>query len=92
MLATKRDLADLELQLMREMAQRSDQTNERIAQTNERISQTNERISQMEVSLRADINETRLSIAESKSEIIRWNLGALIAVAGMFIAVTKLSP
>ena len=76
-LATKRDLADLELKLVREMAQRSDQTNERI--------------SKMEASLRADINETRLSIAESKSEIIKWNLGALVALSGMLIAVIKLS-
>ena len=91
-LATKRDLADLEVKLVREMAQRIDQTNER-------ISQSNERISQMELSLRADIHDTRLGIAkvyervaESKSEIIKWNLGALIALAGMLIAVIKLSP
>ncbi len=96
-LATKRDLADLEIRIMREMAQRNDQTNERISQSNERVSQTNERISHMEVALRSDINETRLSIAklfervaESKSEIIKWNLGALIAVAGVFLAFSKL--
>jgi hypothetical protein len=42
-------------------------------------------------------NETRLGIAkvyervaESKSEFIKWNLGALIAVAGMFLAFSKL--
>ena len=80
-LATKRDLADLKLKLVREMGQ------------------TNERISKLEVGLRADINETKLGIAkvyqrvaESKSEIIKWNLGALIALAGMLIAFIKLSP
>jgi hypothetical protein len=57
-LATKRDLADLEIRIMREMAQRNDQTNDRIA--------------------------------ESKSEIIKWNLGALIAIAGVFLAFSKL--
>ncbi len=89
-LATKRDLSDLEIRIMREMAQRNDQTNER-------ISQSNERVSHLEVALRSDINETRLGIAkvyervaESKSEIIKWNLGALIAVAGVFLAFSKL--
>jgi hypothetical protein len=71
-LATKRDLADLELKLMREMSQSS-----------ERIAQTNERISQLEARLRVDI-------AESKSEIVKWMLGSLLALAGLPITVIKL--
>lgn len=85
-LATKRDLADLELKLMREMSRSSEriaQTNERVSQTNERISQTNERIAQLETRLRVDI-------AESKSEIIKWMLGSMFALAGLLITVIKL--
>ncbi len=78
-LATKRDLADLELKLMREMSQSS----ERIAQTNERVSQTNERIAQLETRLRVDI-------AESRSDIIKWMLGSMFALAGLLITVIKL--
>ncbi len=72
-LATKRDLSELELKITRE------------------INQTNERISQVELSLRADINATRLAIADSKTEIIKWMIGSLVALTGLLIAVIRLS-
>ena len=82
-LATKRDLAELELRIVKEIGQSNDritQSNDRISQTNERISQTNERISQL---------DTR--IAETKVEIIKWTLGAMVAMSGLLIAVIRLS-
>lgn len=70
-LATKRDLSELELKITQE------------------INQTNERISQVELSLRADINATRLAIADSKTEIIKWMIESLVALAGLLIAVIR---
>jgi septal ring factor EnvC (AmiA/AmiB activator) len=75
-LATKRDLAELELRIVKEIGQ----SNDRISQSNDRISQTNERISQL---------DTR--IAETKVEIIKWTLGAMVAMSGLLIAVIRMS-
>lgn len=91
-IATKRDLAELELKLMKEHAR-----------TNERISQSNERISQLETSLRSEINEVKLKIAESnerianigaqiaesKVETLKWTAGFMLAQSGMLFAAIK---
>ncbi len=76
-LATKRDLSELELKITREITRE--------------INQTNERISQVELSLRTDINATRLAIADSKTEIIKWMIGSIVALGGLLIAVIRLS-
>jgi hypothetical protein len=47
--------------------------------------------SQVELSLRTDINATRLAIADSKTEIIKWMIGSIVALGGLLIAVIRLS-
>ena len=91
-IVTKRDLAELELKLMREHAR-----------TNERISLCNERISSLETSLRSEINDVNLKIAdsneriakigvqiaESKVETLKWTAGFMLAQSGMLFAAIK---
>ena len=84
-LATKRDLADLDVKLIREMAQHSERmaaqfalVNDRISHTNERISQTNERISQ-----------TNILIADTKVDLLKFMIGAFIANAGLMLGAIK---
>ncbi len=71
-MATKRDLAELEVTLMREHAktqERISRSDERISQTNERISQTNERISASEARLSSEINSVKLKISEMNEQL-----------------------
>ena len=77
-LATKRDLADLEVKLVREMAQHSERMAAQFALVNDRISHTNERISQ-----------TNILIADSKVDLLKFMIGAFIANAGLMLGAIK---
>jgi septal ring factor EnvC (AmiA/AmiB activator) len=81
-LATKRDLAELQLQL----SARIDRTNERIAESNERIAESNERIAGLEVRIAG----THERIAESRADLLRWMLGALTAQTALLLGAFKL--
>ena len=74
-LATKRDLAELQLQL----TARIDRTNERIAEANERIAALDVRIA-----------GTHERIAESRADLLRWMLGALTAQTALLLGASKL--
>ena len=77
-LATKRDLADLEVKLVREMAQHSERMAAQFALVNDRISHTNERISQ-----------TNILIANTKVDLLKFMIGAFIANAGLMLGAIK---
>ena len=96
-LATKRDVAELQVAITERIAG----SNERIAGTNARIAETNERIAGLDLRLSARIAEldTRLSarlaatnerIAETKVDLVRWMLGALTAQTALILGATKL--
>ncbi len=71
-LATKRDLAEMETRLAREIGE----TRERIATVDARITESNASM------------QTR--IAETKSEILRWTLGALTAQTALLLGAIRL--
>ena len=77
-LATKRDLADLEVKLVREMAQHNERMAAQFALVNDRISHTNERISQ-----------TNILIANTKVDLLKFMIGAFIANAGLMLGAIK---
>lgn len=77
-LATKRDLAELETRLTREVGQNTVSiaaTNERIAETNARIAETNARID--------------ASIAETRADLIKWMLAALTAQTALLMGAMR---
>jgi hypothetical protein len=39
---------------------------------------------------KSDITDLKISIAEAKTEIIKWSLGAMFAAVGLFATITKL--
>lgn len=96
-LAMKSDLAELKLEVMRELTKINDrisQCNERISQCSERISQSNERISQTHERISQTnerVSSTDARIAEMKAELIKWMLGAMVAQTGLLIAAMRLS-
>jgi hypothetical protein len=51
-------------------------------------------IAELRMSTQADIAELRMStkveIADLKAELIKWNVGTLIAMTGLFAAIVKL--
>ncbi len=102
-MATKRDLTELEMKLMREHAT----TQERISQTNERISisearlsseiySVNLKIAELSTQLNLKISqsneriaETHSRIAETKTETLKWTLGFMVAQTGILFAAIK---
>jgi hypothetical protein len=77
-LATKRDLAELETRLTRELGQNTVSiaaTNERIAETNARIAETNARID--------------ARIAETRADLIKWMLAALTAQTALLLGAIR---
>jgi predicted P-loop ATPase len=82
-LATKLDLAEMEARLLREMAE----SRERIAAIEVRLGESN-------ATLNSRINETYAAlsarIAETKSETLRWTLGALTAQTALLLSAMKL--
>ena len=104
-LATKRDLAELETRLTREIGA----CRERIAAGDARINEVNAglvgRINEVNASLAGRINEVNASlagrinevnaklaarIAESKTELLKWMLAALGAQTALLAGVVKL--
>ena len=84
-LATKRDLAELETRLTREVGQNTVSiaaTNERIAETNARIVETNARIA--EANARIDAR-----IAETRADLIKWMLAALTAQTALLLGAIR---
>jgi hypothetical protein len=39
---------------------------------------------------KADVSDLRREIAEAKAELIRWNIGTIIAMTAVFAAIVKL--
>jgi septal ring factor EnvC (AmiA/AmiB activator) len=96
-LATKRDVAELNASLGREIAQ----TKVEIAETRAEIAETRAEIARTRAELKRDIAEleTRLSrdiaatnarIAETKADLTRWMLGALTAQTALLLGAMKL--
>ena len=81
-LATKRDLAELETRLVREIAENRvgiAAMNERIAGTHSSIAETNARIA-----------ETNARIAETRADLIKWMLAALTAQTALLLGALRL--
>ena len=74
-LATKRDVAELETRLAKDISE----TNARIAETNTRIAETNTRIA-----------ETNARIAETRADLIKWTLAALTAQTALLLGAIRL--
>lgn len=82
-LATKRDLAELETRLARE-----------IGACRERIAAGDARINEVNAGLVGRINEVNANlsarIAASKTELLKWMLGALTAQTALLVGIVKL--
>jgi BMFP domain-containing protein YqiC len=48
------------------------------------------RIKELELKLEARIAEVEIKIAETKADIIKWNVGSVFASVGLFAAMVKL--
>ena len=81
-LATKRDLADLELKLVREMSQHSERMAAQFALVNDRISQQSTQINER-------ISQTNILVAETKVDLLKFMIGAFIANAGLMLGAIK---
>jgi hypothetical protein len=82
-LATKRDLAEMETRLMREIGE----GRERIAALDARIDASN-----ASLSARIDASNASLAarIAETKTDLLKWTLGALTAQTALLLSAMKL--
>jgi len=88
-IATKRDLAELETRLVREIAENRvgiAAMNERIAGTHSSIAETNARIAETN----ARIAETNARIAETRADLIKWMLAALTAQTALLLGALRL--
>jgi septal ring factor EnvC (AmiA/AmiB activator) len=89
-LATKRDVAEINASLGREIAQ----TKVEIAETRAEIARTRAElkrdIAQLETRLSRDIAATNARIAETKADLTRWMLGALTAQTALLLGAMKL--
>ena len=74
-LATKRDLAELETRLVREIAE----NRVGIAEMSERIAETHARIA-----------ETHARISETRSDLVKWMLAALTAQTALLLGALRL--
>ncbi|GAA4400678.1 hypothetical protein GCM10023089_01170 [Quisquiliibacterium transsilvanicum] len=81
-LATKRDLAELETRLVREIAE----NRVGIAAMNERIAETHSSIA----GTHARIAETNARIAETRADLIKWMLAALTAQTALLLGALRL--
>ncbi len=104
-LATKRDLAEMETRLVREIAESRERIAALDARSNESTSLLNGRINEAVVSLNARLAESSAALnaritetnaaltarlAETKSEILRWTLGAFTAQTALLLSAMKL--
>lgn len=78
-LATRRDVAELEVRLVREVAEARAQLERAIAECDGRIAECNTRIA-----------ECNTRVAESKSDLTRWMLAALTAQTALLLGAIKL--
>jgi len=78
-LATRRDLAELEARLVREMAEGHARLMREMAECNRRIAGFDGRIS-----------ECNVRIADTKSDLARWVLAALTAQTALIVGAMKL--
>ena len=81
-LATKRDLADLDVKLVREMAQHSERMAAQFALVNDRISQQSTQINER-------ISQTNILVAETKVDLLKFMISAFIANAGLMLGAIK---
>jgi DNA anti-recombination protein RmuC len=89
-LATKRDLAELETRLVREIGE----TRERIAAIDARLDRTSTsldaRIEAMDARIDASSAALAMRIAETKTDLLKWTLGALTAQTALLLSAMKL--
>ncbi|MFN9776070.1 MAG: hypothetical protein ACK54X_26090 [Burkholderiales bacterium] len=89
-LATKRDLAELETRLVREIGE----TRERIAAIDARLDRTSTsldaRIEAMDARIDASSAALAMRIAETKTDLLKWTLGALTAQTARLLSAMKL--
>ncbi|MEI7444598.1 MAG: hypothetical protein WCK28_06885 [Burkholderiales bacterium] len=78
-LATKRDLAEMETRLTREIGE----TRERIAAVDARITSSEGRVAERIASIEG-------RVAETKTELLKWVLGALTAQNALLLSAMKL--
>ena len=78
-IATKRDVAELETRLARDIAALDNKLVQGLAECNGRIAESNGRI--------ADCNSR---IAEAKVDLVKWLLGALTAQTALIAGIVKL--
>jgi hypothetical protein len=88
--ATKRDLAELETRLVREIGE----TRERIAAIDARLDRTSTsldaRIEAMDARIDASSAALAMRIAETKTDLLKWTLGALTAQTALLLSAMKL--
>ncbi len=82
-LATKRDLAELETRLVREIGEQA----ARITEIEAKLAATTARIG---AETQARIAETQARIAESKADLVKWMLGALTAQTLLLLGAIRL--
>jgi len=88
--ATKRDLSETELKLIKEIALVRSEMKETELKLIKEIVLVRSEIKETELKLTKEIESVRLEIYKSKSEIIKWVIGLLFAQTGILIAVFKL--
>jgi hypothetical protein len=79
-LATKPDLTELRLTLRADLAEVNLTLHADLAEVNLTL---RAELAKVNLTLRADL-------AEVKADLIKWNLGALVAMTGIFAAIVKL--
>jgi hypothetical protein len=100
-LATKRDLAEMETRLMREVGE----SRERIAALDVRMTGVDARVERTEATLGARIQDVNAAlharidasnaalaarIAETKTDLLKWTLGALTAQTALLLSAIRL--
>jgi multidrug resistance efflux pump len=85
-LATKRDVAELETRLARDMASMEGRLSREIAATKVEIASTKVEIA----ATHAEIASTKVEIAGMKVDLAKWFLGALTAQTALLLGAAKL--
>ncbi len=90
-LATKRDLAELETRLTREIAENRGQLETRLAEIHGRLETRLAHMGgQFETRLANIGGELETRIAQTKSELIKWTLAALTAQTALLLGAIRL--
>lgn len=85
-LATKRDLADVQLALTDRIAE----CDRHVVDLHRQLAQTSERIAGVDAGVHERIAGVHQRIAETKAELVRWAFGALTAQTALVIGAFKL--